>query len=695
MRFAFSLSIALMLALVAVASTRAEIAVTTDRVDADVATSDFKFDELPGPALNDAAAKATFAIVGGERDRNGGGLDCLNDGRVPAEPDEPAANFFFAAGSDGGALAVDLRQATEIEAIRTYSWHPGSRGPQVYTVYASDGAGAEFDRAPGEAVDPVSVGWKQLAEVDSRAEEDRAEGGQYAVSIANADESLGTFRFLLFRVGTTEHDSPFGHTFFSEIDVVAPRTELVAAAPAGANSGEMQREVVEIDGGKYVVTIETTDAPELTEWVERDLVPVVREWYPKIIAMLPSEDYEAPRRVLIAFNQDYRGVAATGGARVVGAARWFDAERDGEGKGAIVHELVHVVQAYGQARRRNPEAADTPGWLVEGIADYIRWYLYEPESRGCEIAASNVDRARYDGSYRVTANFLNFVSKEHGDDVVAALNTAAREGRYDEELWEDLTGSSLGELGDEWKVFLQTGDEEDEESEESVEVDEADEAEDANALTEEETAAGWKLLFDGESFAGWHSFGREDVRPGWKVEDGELVCADPHDAGDLCTDGKYDWFELELEYKISRGGNSGIMFHVTDEEPAAWATGPEFQLEDNAHAEDPTRCGWLYALYQPPNDEKTGKPLDATKPFGEWNRVRLLISPEKCEHAINGVKYFEYVLGSEDFLKRVAASKFGAMPRFAKSDSGYVALQGDHGQVSFRNIKIREVGAER
>jgi hypothetical protein len=131
------------------------------------------------------------------------------------------------------------------------------------------------------------------------------------------------------------------------------------------------------------------------------------------------------------------------------------------------------------------------------------------------------------------------------------------------------------------------------------------------------------------------------------------------------------------------------MFHVTDQENSAWATGPEFQLEDNVKAVDKQRCGWLYGLYQPPIDSKTDQPLDATKPAGEWNHVRLVIGPDKCIHEINGVKYFEYVLGSDDFKARVAKSKFGTMPRFAKSESGFIALQGDHGQVSFRNIKIR------
>jgi len=214
-----------------------------------------------------------------------------------------------------------------------------------------------------------------------------------------------------------------------------------------------------------------------------------------------------------------------------------------------------------------------------------------------------------------------------------------------------------------------------------------------NVLTDGEKAAGWKLLFDGKDFNAWHNFKRAGVRAGWQVKDGALACVNPHDAGDLVTKEQFDWFELQLDYNISEGGNSGIMFHVTDEGGAAWATGPEFQLEDNAKAGDPQKCGWLYALYQPPTDAKTGQPIDATKPAGQWNHIRLLISPEKCEHEINGVKYFEYVLGSDDFNRRVAKSKFASMPLFAKSHAGSIALQGDHGQVSFRNIKLRPIQA--
>jgi len=212
-----------------------------------------------------------------------------------------------------------------------------------------------------------------------------------------------------------------------------------------------------------------------------------------------------------------------------------------------------------------------------------------------------------------------------------------------------------------------------------------------NQLTEEEKKAGWKLLFDGQSFDGWHSFKHDDVRPGWQVKDGTLACVDPHQAGDIVTKDKFDWFELSLEYNISEGGNSGVMFHVTDEGGAIWATGPEVQLEDNQKAADPIRCGWLYNLYKPADDPKTGKPLDATKPVGEWNVVRVVVAapPAKSEIDVNGVKYYDFVWNSDDFKARVAKSKFKDMPHFAKSDSGFLGLQGDHGAVAFRNIKLR------
>jgi hypothetical protein len=641
------------------------------------ASAAFQFQNVPAPSQNDAATKATFTLVDGRRDANGGDLAQLHDGKVPTEDDQPAENFFFAAGADGGRLLVDLGSVIDIKQVNTYSWHPAARGPQVYTLYAAVGNADGFDPQPKKGRDPQTCGWKQIAQVDTRSKQ-RADGGQYAVSVCDSAGTIGKYRYLLFDISRTEQTDSFGNTFYSEIDVVDSTTPAVPIAPAAAITGAGGRETVETEGGTYQITIDTTETPDLTDWAHKDLAPVVRDWYPKLVKMLPSAGYEAPTKVSITFSASMTGVAATGGTRVRCAAAWFRQNLQGEAKGAIVHELAHVVQNYGLARRSNPNATRTPGWLVEGICDYIRWFLYEPQTRGAEITSRNIARAKYDGNYRISGNFLNWVTQTYSKDIVQRLNAAAREGKYNEELWKTATGHTVQELGDEWKTSL----------EKQITADAAEAAQ-ANTLSEEEKKAGWKLLFDGKDLDGWHSFKMDSVRPGWQVKDGVLICADPHNAGDLCTNDKYGWFELQLDYNISPAGNSGIMYHVTDEARSAWATGPEVQLEDNAAAADPVRCGWLYALYQPPADPQTGKTLDATKPAGRWNRIRVVISPEKCVHEVNGVKYFEYVLGSDDFKQRVTKSKFGKMPLFAKSDNGYIALQGDHGQVSFRNIKIR------
>jgi hypothetical protein len=203
-----------------------------------------------------------------------------------------------------------------------------------------------------------------------------------------------------------------------------------------------------------------------------------------------------------------------------------------------------------------------------------------------------------------------------------------------------------------------------------------------NTLTDEEKAAGWKLLFDGKSTEGWRNYKKTEVGPGWKIEDGALVRA-AGGAGDIVTKDKFAAFELKLEYKISPGGNSGLMFRVTEEGGAPWHTGPEIQIQDNKEGHDPQLSGWLYQLYKPE--------VDATKPAGEWNELRVLITPEKCATWMNGKPYYEFVVGSDDWNERVAKSKFAKMAGFGKAESGHICLQ-DHGNpVSFRNIKIRPI----
>lgn len=202
-----------------------------------------------------------------------------------------------------------------------------------------------------------------------------------------------------------------------------------------------------------------------------------------------------------------------------------------------------------------------------------------------------------------------------------------------------------------------------------------------NVLTRDERAAGWTLLFDGRTTKGWHNFKATGVRPGWRVVDGTLTCADPHTAGDIVTDGKYDWFELTLDYKLSPDGNSGVMFHVADDGPTTWASGPEVQLHDSLTSHESQKTGWLYALYP--------ASVNAAKPEGEWNHLRIVITPKGCETELNDVPYVLFTLGSDDFRARVARSKFGSMPNFARLERGTIALQGDHGVVSFRNVKLR------
>jgi hypothetical protein len=664
----------------------AEIKVVVEHNDNEHAVAGFKFKNVPAPSKSDAATKAKLTIVDGERDDNGGGLDKLNDGKVPTEADEPAENFFFNAGTEGGRILADLGSVLDLKQVNTYSWHPNTRGPQVYKLYASEGKTEDFNPQPKRGTEPEKCGWKLLARVDTRSTQGEG-GGQYGVSIADPEGTLGEYRYLLFDISRTEADDDFGNTFYSELDVIDK--DGTADAPEAAASPFMIRS----PDGYCEISIDTSGAPDLKEWAEQKLGPVLAEWYPKIVAMLPSEGYSAPKRFSVTIKPG-NGVAATGGTRVTANSTWLKGELKGEAVGALVHEEVHVVQQY-RGRRGNPDFKPAPGWLVEGIPDYIRWFLYEPQSHGADVAWLRTRRnvsLKYDARYRVTANFLNYVV-EHYDpkkELITKLNAACRQGQYTDDLWQDCTGQPLLALNDEWKTAtekqLQAP------GAAAATADPAAES-NLNTLTEAEKTAGWKLLFNGKDFTGWHNFKREGVRPGWEVKEGELVCADPHNAGDIVTVDQYDSFELQLDYNISVAGNSGIMYHVTDKGGAAWATGPEFQLEDNKEAADPVRCGWLYALYQPPTDPKTGKPLDATKPAGQWNHVRLLITPEKCEHEINGVKYFEYVLGSEDFTSRVAKSKFSPMPDFAKSNTGYLALQGDHGRIAFRNIKIRLIAS--
>ncbi len=205
-----------------------------------------------------------------------------------------------------------------------------------------------------------------------------------------------------------------------------------------------------------------------------------------------------------------------------------------------------------------------------------------------------------------------------------------------------------------------------------------------NTLTDAEKAAGWKLLFDGKDASAFRGYKKETLPAGWVAEDGALVRKDK--AGDIITKEQYDSFEFSVDWKISEGGNSGIMFKVLETDGAPWFTGPEAQIQDNAKGHDPQKAGWMYQLY--------AATVDTTKPVGEWNTfiLRCEKTPAgtyKCVHTMNGTKYVEYEIGSADWNEKVAKSKFASKPGFGKAAAGHICLQ-DHGnEVAFRNIKIR------
>jgi len=212
-------------------------------------------------------------------------------------------------------------------------------------------------------------------------------------------------------------------------------------------------------GGIYQVTIDSSQSLEMSAWADEKLAPVAQEWYPKIIKLLPSEGFEAPAKVSIVFRKGMGGTpAATDGNRISCNSAWFKDNLQGEAIGAVVHEMVHVVQQYGRMRHSNPDATRAPGWLTEGIADYIRWFKYEPQAHGADLIWMRPQRnlsLRYDASYRISANFLDWASEKYAKDLVRKLNVSLREGNYTKDQWKELTGHTVQELGEEWKKDLE------------------------------------------------------------------------------------------------------------------------------------------------------------------------------------------------------------------------------------------------
>jgi hypothetical protein len=185
--------------------------------------------------------------------------------------------------------------------------------------------------------------------------------------------------------------------------------------------------------------VDVADAPEMREWADKVARICERAW-PMLNEELRSDGYKPPRQVTMSLKSDYRGVAATSGTHITGSVKFFKDHPDDVG--AMVHEAAHVVQSY--------RSRGNPGWLVEGIADYVRFFKFEPGNLG----QIDPNRAHYNGSYRVTAAFLAYLAEKYDKDIVLKLNKLMREGAYKMEVFQDLTGKPVEELDEEWRATL-------------------------------------------------------------------------------------------------------------------------------------------------------------------------------------------------------------------------------------------------
>lgn len=219
-----------------------------------------------------------------------------------------------------------------------------------------------------------------------------------------------------------------------------------------------------------------------------------------------------------------------------------------------------------------------------------------------------------------------------------------------------------------------------------------------NTLTDKEKKEGWILLFDGSTYNGWKKYGGAPVGKAWEIKDSSIYLnaddmkTDPqqYKRGDIITTETFTGFHLKYDWKISKGGNSGVIFYVNDDTTKyqyPWQTGPEMQVLDNERHDDAKiikhRAGDLYDLIA-----GSSEPV---KPAMEWNHAEIISVKGKLDFYLNGVHILSAQLWNDNWKKLIAGSKFAKIPGFGIYNSGKISLQ-DHGdEVWFRNIRIREL----
>jgi hypothetical protein len=211
-----------------------------------------------------------------------------------------------------------------------------------------------------------------------------------------------------------------------------------------------------------------------------------------------------------------------------------------------------------------------------------------------------------------------------------------------------------------------------------------------NRLTDEEKAAGWKLLFDGKTPEGWRTFKKQSFPgKGWVVEDGWLHCLGKG-GGDIITDAEFDDFELQWDWKLAPAGNSGVKYFVLESRPQA--LGHEYQMLDDGRApgvEKGHRKQYTAAFYAVLEPGHT-----TIKPPGEVNTSRIVVKGNHVEHWLNGEKVLEYECGSDAVKAAVATSKFKNTTGFGNKVKGHLLLQDHESEAWFRNVKLRELPAK-
>lgn len=212
-----------------------------------------------------------------------------------------------------------------------------------------------------------------------------------------------------------------------------------------------------------------------------------------------------------------------------------------------------------------------------------------------------------------------------------------------------------------------------------------------NTLSAREKKNGWKLLFDGQNFTGWHGYNMTGIPEVWIIEDNSLTMTTKGGAEsqDIITDKSYKDFAFSADFKLTKSANSGIIFQVAEDKKYKfpYETGPEYQVIDQDNwpdkLEDWQMCGANYAMYPP-----KVKPYKA---LGEWNNAVLVVKGNHVTQLLNGKVVVEYDKYSEEWKKLRASGKWADFPDYGKYDEGHISLQNHGTKVWYRNIKIKEI----